>query len=101
MLHDRHLIWKGARRGLRGDRREQVAMLREILRGYPQYAKAVAYYGRLLDGQAGARPLLQFLQADVGPRLGAAGGHRPVVREPVPGMQAHRLRVVHHRPRGA
>ena len=101
MLHDRHLIWKGARRGLRGDRREQVAMLREILRGYPQYAKAVAYYGRLLDGQAGARPLLQFLQAAVGPRLGAAGGHRPVVREPVPGMQAHRLRVVHHRPRGA
>ena len=92
-----HVSAGGHRRGLQGDRREQVATLRGVLQDYPQYARAVAYYDRVLQGAAGTPPVLQVLQAATGPRVRLAGVRRPLVREPVPGMQARQLRVVYHR----
>lgn len=81
----------GSRAGLTAERKKQLTSLVRVLSTYPQYANACSYYSYLLDMELhGATEPLPFLQA-MHRRLVQ---DRPQVREPIPGLEGKKLRVV-------
>jgi hypothetical protein len=86
----------GLRKTLEPQRIKDLRSLQEALNVYPQYSKATRYLQKL---QEPPRPTectpLTFLAA-ARHRL-QEQPERPVLREPVPGLAAHRMHTVYRR----
>ena len=67
-----------------------------VLQTYPQYGQAVEYLKRLARAESEPAPHIDFVSASLRTRENV----RPAVREPVPGLEAHKLRVVYRRVAG-
>jgi len=95
-IHDMVPGASGHRAGLKAERGKQIFNLACVLGKYPQYAKACSYYGYLLNMPLqGPTEILHLLQA----RPRRLVQDRPLVREPIPGLEGHNLRVAFTRRR--
>lgn len=86
---------KGRRPGFDAERLLELRRLQDVLRCYPQYKECVKYVQRLATARPGPAPPITFVSFTLQHRRVS----RPQVRQPVPGPEAHELRVVYKRPR--
>ena len=86
----------GQRPGFSTERLEELREFQTMLKTYPNYGDGVRYLRGLEHAAAGPVPCIDFVHATMMARHRA----RPLLREPVPGLEGHQLRVVYkrHRP---